>query len=209
MLGNFLFSLCMLFGVSMTSAVSAGVIMAAIPAVVALLSWLFLRERIGARVWAAIACAAFGIGLLAGRAGDAVSLGFVVETERQVGRHLESHLERLPAQDAASRAIVTQMRIDEAAHADAALAAGGIELPAPVRGDLLRRFSRRVRREKQALARLVSLESGKILSEALGEVKAFAAALTVGDEPKAETLRQMALIHMEVSLDLLWRAHRK
>ena len=46
-------------------------------------------------------------------------------------------------------------------------------------------------------------------SEALGEVKAFAAALTVGDEPKAETLRQMALIHMEVSLDLLWRAHRK
>jgi len=65
LLGNFLFSLCMLFGVSMTSAVSAGVIMAAIPAVVALLSWLFLRERIGARVWAAIACAAFGIGLLA------------------------------------------------------------------------------------------------------------------------------------------------
>ncbi len=65
LLGNFLFSLCMLYGVSMTSAVSAGVIMAAIPAVVALLSWLFLRERIGLRVWAAIACAAFGIGLLA------------------------------------------------------------------------------------------------------------------------------------------------
>ena len=65
LLGNFLFSLCMLFGVSMTSAVSAGVIMAAIPAVVALLSWLFLRERIGARVWAAIACAVVGIGLLA------------------------------------------------------------------------------------------------------------------------------------------------
>ena len=65
LLGNFLFSLCMLFGVSMTSAVSAGVIMAAIPAVVALLSWFFLRERIGMRVWAAIACAAFGIGLLA------------------------------------------------------------------------------------------------------------------------------------------------
>jgi len=63
-LGNFLFSLCMLFGVSMTSAVSAGVIMAAIPAVVALLSRAFLHERIAARTWAAIACAALGIGLL-------------------------------------------------------------------------------------------------------------------------------------------------
>ncbi|MEP6825360.1 MAG: DMT family transporter [Ramlibacter sp.] len=64
-LGNFLFSICMLFGVSMTSAASAGVIMAAIPAVVALMSWAFLRERIGPRIWAAIACAALGIGLLA------------------------------------------------------------------------------------------------------------------------------------------------
>src|SRR3954470_22815360 len=64
-LGNFLFSICMLFGVSLTSAVSAGVIMAAIPAVVALLSWGFLRERIAPRVWGAIACAALGIGLLA------------------------------------------------------------------------------------------------------------------------------------------------
>jgi drug/metabolite transporter (DMT)-like permease len=64
-LGNFLFSICMLYGVSMTSAVSAGVIMASIPAVVALLSWLFLRERISLRIWAAIVCAAFGIGLLA------------------------------------------------------------------------------------------------------------------------------------------------
>jgi drug/metabolite transporter (DMT)-like permease len=63
-LGNFLFSICMLFGVSMTSAVSAGVIMAAIPAVVALLSWAFLQERIVGRTWAAIACAALGIGLL-------------------------------------------------------------------------------------------------------------------------------------------------
>lgn len=62
-LGNFLFTLCMLFGVSMTTAVSAGVIMASIPAVVALLSWLFLRERISARVLAAIALAAFGIAL--------------------------------------------------------------------------------------------------------------------------------------------------
>ena len=63
-LGNFLFSLCMLFGVSMTSAVSAGVIMAAIPAAVALLSFAFLRERIHARVWIAIGCAALGIGIL-------------------------------------------------------------------------------------------------------------------------------------------------
>jgi len=63
-LGNFLFSICMLFGVSLTSAVSAGVIMASIPAVVALLSWAFLRERITSRVMAAIGCAALGIGLL-------------------------------------------------------------------------------------------------------------------------------------------------
>src|SRR5438067_7136651 len=63
-LGNFLFSICMLFGVSMTSAVSASVIMAAIPAVVAILSWAFLRERVGARTWGAVACAAGGIALL-------------------------------------------------------------------------------------------------------------------------------------------------
>jgi drug/metabolite transporter (DMT)-like permease len=64
-LGNFLFTICMLYGVSMTSAISAGVIMASIPAVVALMSWLFLGERISLRVWAAIACAAFGIGFFA------------------------------------------------------------------------------------------------------------------------------------------------
>src|SRR5450830_1891130 len=63
-LGNFLFSICMITGVSMTSAVSAGVIMSVIPAVVALLSWIFLRERIGVRVWLAVACGALGIGLL-------------------------------------------------------------------------------------------------------------------------------------------------
>lgn len=63
-LGNFLFSICMLFGVSMTSAVSAGVIMASIPAVVAVMSWVFLREQIGIRTWAAVACAAAGIALL-------------------------------------------------------------------------------------------------------------------------------------------------
>jgi drug/metabolite transporter (DMT)-like permease len=64
-LGNFLFSISMLFGVSMTSAVSAGVIMASIPAVVAIMSWFFLKERIGMRVWAAVGCGALGIGLLA------------------------------------------------------------------------------------------------------------------------------------------------
>ncbi len=63
--GNFMFSICMLFGVSMTSAVSAGVIMAAIPAAVAVLSWIFLREQIPLRVWGAVACAMGGIGLLA------------------------------------------------------------------------------------------------------------------------------------------------
>ena len=62
-LGNFLFTVCMLFGVSLTTAVSAGVIMAAIPTMVVLLSWLFLRERIGLRVWAAIGVAVAGIAL--------------------------------------------------------------------------------------------------------------------------------------------------
>ncbi|HEY8709520.1 MAG TPA: 2-polyprenyl-3-methyl-6-methoxy-1,4-benzoquinone monooxygenase [Burkholderiaceae bacterium] len=76
---------------------------------------------------------AFGIGLLAGRAGDAVSLGFVVETERQVEQHLEGHLRRLPSADLASRAIVRQMRADEARHGATAQSAGGAPLPWPVR----------------------------------------------------------------------------
>jgi ubiquinone biosynthesis monooxygenase Coq7 len=76
---------------------------------------------------------AFGIGLLAGRLGDRVSLGFVVETERQVETHLQSHLSRLPAADHASRAIVAQMKADEAAHAAQALSAGAEVLPAPAR----------------------------------------------------------------------------
>lgn len=76
---------------------------------------------------------AFGLGLLAGRLGDAVSLGFVVETELQVGAHLNSHLEQLPEGDHASRAIVAQMRDDELAHAKAAQAAGAMELPQPVK----------------------------------------------------------------------------
>ncbi|MFT3777357.1 MAG: DMT family transporter [Ottowia sp.] len=63
-LGNFLFTLCMISGVKLTTAVSAGVIMAAIPAAVAVLSWLFLRERVAPRVWVGVACAVIGIGLL-------------------------------------------------------------------------------------------------------------------------------------------------
>ena len=76
---------------------------------------------------------AFGIGLLAGRLGDRVSLGFVVETERQVEAHLAGHLSRLPVADERSRAIVEAMKEDERRHADHALAAGGMPLPAPVR----------------------------------------------------------------------------
>jgi 3-demethoxyubiquinol 3-hydroxylase len=77
---------------------------------------------------------AFGIGLLAGRLGDRVSLGFVVETERQVEQHLAGHMDRLPADDGRSRAIVAAMQADERRHADQALAAGAAELPAPARG---------------------------------------------------------------------------
>jgi ubiquinone biosynthesis monooxygenase Coq7 len=76
---------------------------------------------------------AFGIGLLAGRLGDAASLGFVVETERQVEQHLQGHLERLPAADERSRAIVRAMRDDERRHADEALDAGAMTMPAPAR----------------------------------------------------------------------------
>ncbi len=76
---------------------------------------------------------AFGLGLLAGRLGDKASLGFVMETERQVEAHLASHLERLPEGDHASRAIVAQMKDDEARHAQEAEGAGAFELPAPVK----------------------------------------------------------------------------
>ena len=73
------------------------------------------------------------MGAVAATLGDAKSLGFVVETEKQVEAHLNSHLDRLPLQDARSRAIVTQMRDDEIAHADAARDLGASELPAPVK----------------------------------------------------------------------------
>src|SRR5215218_5306580 len=85
---------------------------------------------------------AFGLGLLAGRLGDRVSLGFVVETEKQVEAHLQGHLDRLPTGDHASRAIVAQMKDDEAAHAAQALAAGALELPPPAKA--LMRLAARV-----------------------------------------------------------------
>lgn len=75
----------------------------------------------------------FAIGLLAARFGNQASLGFVIETERQVEQHLQGHLERLPPADAASRAVVTQMRDDESRHALQAELAGGRVPIAPVR----------------------------------------------------------------------------
>ena len=75
---------------------------------------------------------AFAVWLVAGRAGDARSLGFLAETERQVEQHLASHLHSLPAGDAASRALVSQMMVDEAGHADLAERAGASRLPRPL-----------------------------------------------------------------------------
>ena len=75
----------------------------------------------------------FAIGVLAGLAGDRTSLGFIEETERQVEGHLDSHLERLPKEDARSRAIVEQMRSDEIAHGRRANELGASPLPMPVR----------------------------------------------------------------------------
>jgi 3-demethoxyubiquinol 3-hydroxylase len=76
---------------------------------------------------------ALAIGFAAGRFGDRASLGFMAETERQVEQHLDGHMQTLPANDHASRAIVEQMRIDEASHAAAAIGSGGSEMPFPVR----------------------------------------------------------------------------
>lgn len=75
----------------------------------------------------------FAVGAAAGVAGDRWSLGFVEETEKQVVRHLEGHLGHLPDGDQRSRAVVQQMRVDEAQHADLAHAAGAAPLPFPVR----------------------------------------------------------------------------
>jgi len=110
------------------------------------LAWCHDRlEELGARpsllgpLWYAGSVA---IGALAGAAGDRISLGFMAETERQVEGHLDDHLHRLPAGDGRSRAILEQMKTDEAGHAHAAVAAGGAELPSPVRG--LMRLTARV-----------------------------------------------------------------
>ncbi|ALO45190.1 2-polyprenyl-3-methyl-6-methoxy-1,4-benzoquinone monooxygenase [Pseudohongiella spirulinae] len=78
----------------------------------------------------------FGVGATAGMIGDKWSLGFVGETEKQVCEHLEDHLERLPADDHKSRAVLKQMVIDEKKHGDSAMAAGGAELPLPVKAGM-------------------------------------------------------------------------
>ncbi|MFZ5555498.1 MAG: 2-polyprenyl-3-methyl-6-methoxy-1,4-benzoquinone monooxygenase [Pseudomonadota bacterium] len=75
----------------------------------------------------------FALGAVAGALGDKWNLGFLAETERQVEGHLDGHLSRLPKQDRKSRAILTQMKIDEVRHAHTAMAHGAAELPAPVR----------------------------------------------------------------------------
>ncbi len=105
------------------------------------LAWTRTRlDELGARpsllnpLWYA---GAFAIGVVAGQLGDQVSLGFVAETEDQVERHLEGHLERLPERDARSRAIVAQMKADEARHATEAMQLGASQLPLPV-GMLMR-----------------------------------------------------------------------
>ena len=77
---------------------------------------------------------AFAIGALAGLLGERLSLGFVVETERQVEAHLADHLQRLPPDDQRSRLILAQMQADEARHGQAARAAGGADLPTPLPG---------------------------------------------------------------------------
>lgn len=101
------------------------------------LAWCEKRlEELGSRksllnpLWYA---GSFGLGVLAGALGDKWNLGFLAETERQVEGHLDGHLTSLPAQDAKSRAIVQQMKVDEIKHAETALAHGGAELPLPVK----------------------------------------------------------------------------
>ncbi|MEA3639608.1 MAG: 2-polyprenyl-3-methyl-6-methoxy-1,4-benzoquinone monooxygenase [Lamprobacter sp.] len=76
---------------------------------------------------------AFAMGTAAGIAGDKWSLGFVVETERQVEDHLDEHIAQVPADDHRTRAVLDQMKIDEAHHAQVAKVAGGAELPGPIK----------------------------------------------------------------------------
>ena len=93
---------------------------------------------------------AFGLGLVAGALGDKWNLGFLAETERQVEAHLDGHLQTLPAADARSRAVVEQMKTDEAQHAQTAIDHGGVPLPLPVRlamrlaADVMRKTASRI-----------------------------------------------------------------
>lgn len=87
----------------------------------------------------------YTIGTLAGLRGDGWNLGFVVETERQVEAHLDGHLQKLPEADAKSRAVVEQMKLDEARHAQTAVDHGGAPLPAPVK--MAMRFAADVMRQ--------------------------------------------------------------
>ncbi|GEK74287.1 MULTISPECIES: 2-polyprenyl-3-methyl-6-methoxy-1,4-benzoquinone monooxygenase [Halomonas] len=80
--------------------------------------------------------ASFGMGALAGAIGDRISLGFVAATEEQVGRHLDAHMDELPSGDHRSRAVLRQMAIDEAHHAEQALEAGGARFPGPVKAGM-------------------------------------------------------------------------
>ena len=109
------------------------------------LAWTMSRlEELGARpsllnpLWYA---GSFALGWAAGKAGDAISLGFVVETERQVEEHLAGHLETLPENDYQSRAIVAVMREDEIAHGERARQAGAAEL-SPVARAIMRGAAR-------------------------------------------------------------------
>ncbi|MDZ4299210.1 MAG: 2-polyprenyl-3-methyl-6-methoxy-1,4-benzoquinone monooxygenase [Moraxellaceae bacterium] len=76
--------------------------------------------------------ASFGVGALAGMAGDKWSLGFVAETERQVCEHLQTHLNKLPMNDQRTRAVLVQMQQDESEHRDMAIRAGAADLPPPL-----------------------------------------------------------------------------
>lgn len=102
------------------------------------LAWCSSRlDELGSRtsvlnpIWYA---GSFGLGVLAGRAGVPVNLGFMAETERQVEAHLEGHLKSLPSEDVRSRRIVEQMKDDEIGHRVTAQDHGAVSLPAPVKG---------------------------------------------------------------------------
>ena len=110
------------------------------------LAWTHERlQALGARpsllnpLWFA---GAFALGFVAAKVSDRASLGFVVETERQVAKHLQSHLSRLPEEDAASRAVVERMKQDEERHAEEAAYRGALPLPKAAQG--LMRFAAKV-----------------------------------------------------------------